>query len=278
MDKIACAALAALLVAAPAAAQDQPLPSPDAVDSVNTIAAGIAYLPDYEGSNDYRLIPAGAIRASIAGRALFSRATYLYFDIVPKRPGQKLKAVVGPVAGVRLNRTGKVDDPLVRLLPDRKAAIELGGFAGFTAYGLTNPYDALTMRLDVVKDVGDAHRSSVVTPTVEFATPLSRSLYVSASASADWAGGGYADYYYSILPADSLASTLPAYDADGGFKSWKLGLLANQSLGGDLTHGLSLFATGNYSHLGGDFGDSPIVALRGSASQWLVAAGLGYSW
>jgi MipA family protein len=128
-----------------------------------------------------------------------------------------------------------------------------------------------------VKDLGNAHESTVITPTIDFGTPLSRRTYVGASLSAEWAGGGYADYYYSITPADALASGLAPYDADGGFKSWRLGLLVNQSITGDLTHGLSLFGTGAYSHLSGDFKDSPIVDDRGSAGQWLVAVGLAYT-
>jgi outer membrane scaffolding protein for murein synthesis (MipA/OmpV family) len=60
-------------------------------------------------------------------------------------------------------------------------------------------------------------------------------------------------------------------------KDWKIGLLVNQSVTGDLTGGLSVFGTVNYSRLTGDFKRSPIVADRGSASQWLFAAGLGYT-
>jgi len=52
----------------------------------------------------------------------------------------------------------------------------------------------------------------------------------------------------------------------------------NQSLSGDLLHGLSIFGVGQYSHLQGDFKRSPIVADRGSASQWLGALGLAYTW
>ena len=107
------------------------------------------------------------------------------------------------------------------------------------------------------------------------AIELARGL---ASAGADWAGGGYADYYFSVTPAESLASTLPVYDADGGFKSWKVGLTANASLSGDLRRGFSVFGLTNYSHLTNDFADSPIVKDRGSPSQWMFAAGLGYSW
>jgi outer membrane protein len=271
-------AIGALLAAAPAVAQstDASLPDPNDQSDTVTIGAGAAYIPDYEGSDDYRIIPAAAIRGRVSGINFFTRATYLYVDVVPRGSGN-LEFDAGPIAGVRLNRTGKIKDDFVDALPDRKKAFEIGGFAGVTYHGLTNPYDALSFRLDVVKDVGNAHESTIFTPTIDFGTPLSRRTYVGASLSAEWAGGGYADYYYSITPADTLASGLAPFDADGGFKNWRLGLLVNQSITGDLTHGLSLFGTGSYSHLSGDFKDSPIVDDRGSASQWLAAVGLAYT-
>jgi outer membrane scaffolding protein for murein synthesis (MipA/OmpV family) len=277
MLKSAIAAIA-LLAAAPAFAQSSgdPLPDPNDQSDTFTIGGGAAYVPDYEGSNDYEIIPAAAIRGRVSGISFFTRATYLYVDFVP-RGSNALEFDAGPIVGARLNRTGKVHDDFVDALPERDTAIEVGGFAGITYHGLTNPYDALSFRVDVVKDVASAHKSTLVTPTIEFGTPVSRYTYIGASLSAEWAGGGYADYYYSVSPADSLASGLPVYDADGGFKNWRLGLLVNHSLSGDLTHGISLFAAGGYSHLAGDFKDSPIVDLRGSASQWLGALGLAYT-
>jgi MipA family protein len=274
-------AAVALLIAAPALAQSTdaaaPLPDPNDQSDTFTIAGGAAYIPDYEGSDDYRIIPAVALRGRVHGINFFTRATWLFVDFVP-RGSSALEFDAGPIVGVRINRTGKIDDNFVDALPERKKAIEAGAFAGVSYHGLTNPYDVLSFRVDVVKDVGSAHESTLITPTIDFGTPLSRHTYVGASVSAEWAGGGYADYYYSIDLSDSLASGLPVYDADGGFKNWRLGLLVNQSLTGDLTGGLSLFATGSYSRLGGDFKDSPIVALRGSASQWLGAVGLAYTW
>ena len=80
-------------------------------------------------------------------------------------------------------------------------------------------------------------------------------------------------------PTDSLATSgVPAFNAGGGMKNWKAGLLLNQSMTGDLLHGLSIFGTGQYSRLVGDFKRSPIVSQRGSASQWLGALGLAYTW
>ena len=286
---VGAAALAVSIGAAmPAAAQDAAapasaaaaattLPDPNDRGDTFTLGAGAAYIPDYEGSNDYRLIPAAAIRGRVSGISFFTRATYLYVDVVPRGSG-KLDFDLGPIVGVRLNRTGRIKDDFVDRLPDRKKAIELGGFAGVTFHGLTNPYDALSFRVDAVKDVGKAHRSTVITPTIEFGTPLSRRFYVGLSASADFVGNGYADYYYSVTPAEALTSGLRPFNAGGGMKDWKLGLLANQSITGDLTHGLSLFGTGNYSRLVGDFKRSPIVADRGSATQWLAALGLAYTW
>lgn len=271
-------AFAALLAATPAIAQTRTadLPDPNDQSDTFTIGAGAAYLPDYEGSDDYRIIPAAAIRGRVSGISFYTRATYLYVDFI-KRGDAPLEFDLGPIVGARLNRTGKIKDDLVDELPERDTAIEVGGFAGITYHGLTNPYDALSFRVDVVKDVGGAHESTLVTPTIDFGTPLSRSFYVGLSASAEWAGGDYANYYYSISPADSVASTLPVYDADGGFKSWRLGILGNYALSGDLTQGWSIFAAGSYTKLSGDFRDSPIVDLRGSSSQWLAALGAAYT-
>ena len=282
MNRLLILAAVAATMPAPALAQSTaaatsaPLPDPNDQSDTLTIGVGGAWLPDYEGSDDYRVVPAAAIRGRYHGISFFSRATYLYADLIPRGAG-KLDLDLGPIVGVRLNRTGKIKDDVVNLLPDRKKAIEVGGFAGLTWHGLTNPYDALSVRLDVVKDVGSAHGSTVVTPTIDFGTPLSRTFYVGLSASADWAGDGSADYYFSVSPAEAALSGLPAYQAKGGFKSWKVGLLANQSLTGDLTHGLSLFATASYGKLRNDFADSPIVSLRGSPKQGLAAIGLAYT-
>ena len=278
MRHVSLIALAGLCAASPAWAQDPaPLPSPEEINSADgfTIAAGGAIIPDYEGSNDYRLIPAAALRGRVHGIAFSTRGLYLYVDFVPGTG--KVDFDAGPIVGLRLNRTGKIKDDVVNLLPDRKTAVEVGGFAGVSFAGLTNPYDSLAVSLDVVKDVASAHQSTIFSPNVEFSTPLSRTFYVSTSVSADFVSNRFADYYFSVSPAEALASGLPVFNASGGMENWKLAMLANYSLSGDLRHGLSLFGTGTYSRLLGDFKRSPIVSDRGSANQWLGALGLAYS-
>src|SRR5438874_3890292 len=281
MRHLLCLALAAGL-ASPALSQSTPggAPMPSAEDLAKrdtvTFGVGGAIIPDYEGSNDYRWIPAAAIRGKVGGISFTSRGTYFYVDVVPHHG--KLDFNAGPVIGARFNGRRHIADPIVKLLPRTKTAIEAGGFVGVSAHGLTNPYDTLAFRFDVLHDIAGAHESTTFSPNVEFSTPLSLRTYASANLGAEFVSNKYADYYYSITPADSLASGLPAFNAGGGMKNWKAGLLLNQSITGDLLGGLSIFGTGQYSRLVGDFKRSPIVSQRGSASQWLGAVGLAYTW
>jgi outer membrane scaffolding protein for murein synthesis (MipA/OmpV family) len=284
MKSLGPCAIAAICLPASAFAQSgppaAPMPSPQEVASKDTITIGLggAFVPDYEGSNDYRLLPVGAIRGKVGGITFMSRGSYLYVDLVP--PAGKVSFNAGPIVGLRLNSRRNIKDEVVKLLPRRKRAIEVGGFAGVTYSGLTNPYDSLDFRVDVLHDIGSAHQSTVISPNIDFSTPLSTRTYASLSLGAEFVSNKFADYYYSITPADSLATggQLPAFNADGGMKNWKAGLLLNQSITGNLLHGFSIFGYGEYSRLVGDFKRSPIVAQRGSPSQWTGALGLAYTW
>jgi outer membrane protein len=281
MRRFACLALAACCLGTPALAQTQPagpnLPSPDVLNKdMITVGAGAAYLPDYEGSDDYRIIPAAAIRGKYHGVSFSTRGTYLATDLIPDRG--KIGFDLGPMAGFRFGSRRHIHDDIVELLPRRKTAIEVGATGGVSFKGLTNPYDSLSLNIDVLHDVGNAHKSTTFSPHVDFSTPLSRRTYASASVGAEFVGNKFADYYYTITPADSLASGLPAFNAGGGMKNWKASLLVNQSITGDLLGGVSVFALGQYSRLVGDFKRSPIVSVRGSPNQWLGAIGLAYTW
>lgn len=269
--------LAGALLAAAAPAHAQESPPPDDRNTL-TIGLGVGYVPSYEGSDDYRVIPAGVVRGKVGGHSFYSRGLQLYLDAIPEPPGPGLDLAIGPVVGVRLNRTTAIKDARVRALGKLDTAVEVGGFVGIGQTGvITSDYDNLSFRLSYVKDVGGAHESHVITPAIEYGTPLSRQAYVGIALSADIVGDGFADYYYDVTPAGSLASGLARYDADGGFKSWTFSLAGAHSLTGDLLGGLGLFAVGAYTRLRGDFADSPIVSTAGSRNQWFGAVGLSYT-
>jgi outer membrane protein len=278
MRRLACLALAACL-ASPAYAQTgTAMPSPDDVANRDTFTLGVggALVPDYEGSDNYRLIPAAAIRGSYHGISFSTRGAYLYVDVVPRAGGVDFDA--GPIVGVRFNKRTHIKDDVVATLPKRKMAFEVGGFAGVSIHGLLDPYDRLGLRFDVLHDIGGAHKSTTFGPGIEYSTPLSRTTFVSANVGLEFVSNKFADYYYTITPADSLVSGLPAFNAGGGMKDWKAGLLLNQSITGDLLGGFSIFGNVQYSRLVGDFKRSPIVSQRGSPNQWILATGVAYTW
>jgi outer membrane scaffolding protein for murein synthesis (MipA/OmpV family) len=281
--RFACIALAAASLSSPAIAQSASagsLPSPEEVANKDTVTvgAGVAFIPEYDGSDDYRVIPVGAIRGKIKGISFSTHGTYLYLDVVPQ--SGKFGFDAGPIAGLRFDKRRDTDDAVVKLMLKRKTAVEVGGFVGVSFRGLTNPYDTLSLHVDVLHDIGNAHKSTLVSPSVDFSTPLSQRTYASLSAGTDIVSSKYANYYFGVSPADRLGTgnQLPLFTPGGGIKDWKISLLLDQSITGNLLHGVSIFGLGQYSRLVGDFKRSPIVAMRGNPNQFVAATGLAYTW
>ena len=270
------AAAAALLIASPAFAQDdEPLPNdPNSL----TIGIGGAYVPSYEGSDDYELTPFGLALGKVAGFGFATRGTSLYIDLIREDPNDEIAFDFGPVANVRLDRTGSMKDAQVRALGEIDTAIEVGAYAGFTKRKILHAYDSLGLRVAWQHDVTNTHDSAIITPAIDYTTPLSPKTLLQLSLQAEHVGNGYARTYFGVTPAGSVASGLPVYTADGGWKNYRISLFGAQMLTGDLRHpGLSIFAGLSYSRLLGDFKRSPIVAIAGDADQYLAALGLAYT-
>lgn len=129
-------------------------------------------------------------------------------------------------------------------------------------------------------DVANAHSTYVISPEVDYSTPLSPHACVSFSLSADYVGKGFGNSYCDVEAAGSAASGLRLCDgADkAGWKDWNLSMFALQPFTGDLTNGLGIVATGGYQRrLLGLYRCSPIFADAGSANQWSGAIGIEYT-
>lgn len=243
-----------------------------------TIGAGGAYMPSYEGSNDYVLVPAAAARGQIDRHSFFTRNTQLYVNLLQSPSGPAVDFELGAIGGVNINRTGKLVDPQIKALGGRKLAVELGGYVGVGKTGLiTSDYDNLTVRVAYVHDVAGIYKSYVITPQIQYTTPLSRKAFVGISASADYAGKGYATAYFDVDAAGAARSGLPVFTGRAGWKDVSFNLLAGHSLTGDLLHGLGIYLSGSYTRMESDFAASPVTSIAGSANQWMGAVGLGYT-
>ncbi len=261
----------------PAHAQDAPA---DPYRDTVTVGVGVAALPDYEGSNDYRISPAPAAIGTIKGYGFVLAGNQLSVDLIKNAPGPVWDVQAGPIAQLNFNRSalGSIDDRRVRALGKLDVAVELGGYVGLGKTGvLSSSYDTLSVTLGYRYDVSGVHDSGIWSPGITYVTPLSLKAAIGLFASADIVERGYAQTYYSVSAAQSATSGLPVYTARGGLKNWTLGAIGSYSLTGDLLHGVKLVAGGTYGRMGGSIAHSPLVAIAGSRDQWLGTLGLGYT-
>ena len=263
-----------LTIAAPAFAQDTAVPKASEPNSL-TLGLGAAMAPSYEGSDDYIIVPAGLAFGKVGGFAYYSRATTLYLDLIRDPYDARVDIAVGPVANLRVDRAGRIKDAQVRALGELDYAIEAGAFAGIALNRVLHEYDTVTARISWIHDVTDTHDSFIVTPALEYGTPLSRKAYVGLQLSADYVGEDFAATYYGVTPAGAAASGLSPFTIDEGWKNARASLLGSYKLQGDLTTGgLGLFAIASYSSMLGEFKDSPLVSEAGDAVQFFVCGGL----
>ena len=245
-----------------------------------SVAAGVITAPSYNGSDDRAILPAVYLRGRLGGFSFSTRGTNFQVDLLRQKRGQKTDFKFGPIISLRSDRTGRIKDPQVEALGEKKAAIELGVTTGVTHTGvITSAYDQIGFRLVGLYDVSGKHRSWTVSPTVEYGTPLSKQAYIGLSASVNVYGKGFGRYYFDVDPIGSAASGLPVYTGAGRKATagkYTIGLAGAYGLSGDLRKGFVLIGGAQYGRMLGRFADSPIVADAGSADQWLGGIGLAY--
>ncbi|HEX7852952.1 MAG TPA: MipA/OmpV family protein [Sphingobium sp.] len=276
--RIALAAFAmATLTASPALAQGPSVARTIFDGDYVIVGLGASLSPSYEGSNDYTVFPVPVVAGRIAGVGITPRSSGIALDFIKDPQDAKISFQLGPVFSLRFDRHGKTHDPVVETLGRRDIAVEIGGNAGFSINRITNGYDSLTFSVDVKKDVAGAHDGVIISPNISYITPLSKGALLAINASADHVDSKYASYYYSVTPSESIASGLPVYNAQSGWKDAQIGILGALDLDGDLTNGgFSVFVAGNYERLLGNFERAPVVDIRGSPNQWTGAVGVAY--
>lgn len=267
----------ALAAASVAHAQGGPPPARDTV----TLGLGIGVSSDYDGADEYRLIPGGVVQGTVKGHDFRLTGLQLFVDAIPNDPVRRVELELGPVVGLRFNRSGGIKDPQVAALGKLDEAVELGLRGGIGITGVGSRSGSLSLGATFVHDVAGAHDSWRISPSVDYSTLVGRRTFLRASVGADFASNAYADYYFSVSPAgaplpEAGASGLAPFAAKGGLESVGANVLATHSLSGGRT-GWSLFAIGSVSQLQGDFAASPIVRDAGDATQFFGSAGLAYT-
>jgi len=286
---IAIAAMLSALAAGPALAQDSDEQGPPPIDMDDTVFAGdylsigvgVALNPSYQGSDDYVFTVLPIAQGSLGGVDISPRAGGLTLDFIPD-PDEGVGLDLGIAGRLRANRASQIEDEVVENYGELDRAIEVGPSAGLTFPAVLNPYDSVTVGVAAMWDVNGAHDGMTVNPSISYSTPLSRSIFANLSLSAEWADENYHDYYYRVSDADYIGpgvAPLTEFEPDGGgFTSMGANLLLGIDLDGNIANGgLGLVVVGGYSRVLGDAAENPFTADRGTRNQFLVGAGIGYT-
>ena len=259
--QITCLINLSALACATAAAQD----TEGGLSGSVAVQAGLA--PDYEGSDDYRLIPYIALRLQWKDRYLQTEGAGVILNLVPS---PILNA--GPAVNYRPERDDDVDSVAVAALDEVDAAVEVGGFVSLGFDGLWAVGDRLETKAKLLFDVADTHDGMVVEVSAAYNRPLGADWWFGVGAFATYADGGYHRTYFGIDAANAAQSGLPTFEADSGLKDAGVYLASNYALYGNW----GLAVTLGYTRLLGDAADSPLTAQEGDANQYFGAVGLSY--
>lgn len=223
-----------------------------------TLGLGAAAAPDYEGSDDYEVVPLPYINWQGEHRyfnliGLTAKGNVLDTDIIEFGPRLRVRPERDDVHNNRVDRLQSTD-----------TAVELGAFVGMK-------YQRWGAEVWFSQDVADAYNGQLAGFIGDYTWPINETWSLKSALSTTWASGRFMETYFGVDSANAQRSGLREYQADAGFKD----------IGGDLVltyagwqhWALSGFVA--YDRLLNDAEDSPITK-EGSANQFFFGALLSY--
>jgi MipA family protein len=232
-----------------------------------TLGAGAGAAPDYEGSDEYEIVPLWNLRVG----NLYHPKTYV--QVI----GPRLRSNFLPSDHWRLGLSGQfikerddVENEQVDELEKVDPSFMLGAIAGYDF--LADPQQDLVLEVEARQDVANDN-GFLATVRGVYGSRLTERWRLDASVGSTWASEDYMSSYFSIDAGDAARSGLDQFSADEGFK--------DVSFGGAITYRLferlSVSALGNYTRLIDDAEDSPVVDEAGDENQFFGGALLNYT-
>jgi MipA family protein len=232
-----------------------------------TLGAGAGAAPDYEGSDDYELVPLWNLRVA----NLYHPNTFV--QVI----GPRLRSNFLPSDHWRLGLSGQfikerddVENDQVDALEKVDPSVMLGVLAGYDF--LADPRQHLMLEVDARQDVANDN-GFLASVRGLYGSRLTERWRFDASVGSTWASEDYMSSYFGIDAADAARSGLDQFSADEGFK--------DVSFGGGLSYRLfervSVSVLANYTRLIDDAEDSPVVDDAGDENQFFGGALVNYT-
>ncbi len=228
------------------------------------IGGGLGLAPDYEGSDDYELVPLPAAEAYFDnGMYIELLGLNLRANLMPESWDSWLK--LGPVYNYSPSRSD-VDNSQVDDMKNVSDASELGGF-------LKLVYKRWHANIEYMVDTGDAHDGEYAEFSGGYTWPFSDAWTFSFGGFITWADTDYHETYFGVTPEDSIRSGLDTYDPDDGIKDLGLNLGANWRFASNW----NLRGLFRLTQLVGDADDDSPVVDEGSETQLFTGLLILYS-
>lgn len=246
--------------------------SADVANTPNVVGLGVAMIPDYIGSDDYKAAPLPILKYTFGGQRYIKLAgPELSINLVNHRNFQ-----FGPVARYFGSRDDDVDDEVVKKMRKVDSGVAAGAFAALEIRQ-AEPRNRINITLRFLADVSDAYDGY----TLDFDATLWRKVAekwdVFIGAGTTYADNDYMDTYFSVNSANRGSATpaeLPDYNADFGTRDVRVYTGAIRYFENHWLLG-GMF---RYQALLNDAKDSPVVDLRGDSNQYAAAIFAGYRW
>jgi outer membrane scaffolding protein for murein synthesis (MipA/OmpV family) len=236
--------------------------SSSAADVNYSLGAGVGFVPDYEGSEDYEAVPVPYFSAQWEyGRYLKLDGSVLKANLLANKTWS-----LGPLLQYRKKRDDDVDNDAVSKMQKIDAAVEAGAFLGYK-------FDSWDFGIQIATDVSDKHDGTLVTARTGYTFKLDSGMKTRIGASISYADDNYMDTYFSVDDTDSVRSGLSVYKAESGIKDIGVDLMILYSM----TDNWDIRTIIGYFALLNDAEDSPIVNDEGSNSQTKASVVLIYN-
>lgn len=235
------------------------------------VGAGVAFAPDYEGSDELEVQPAlfgqytweGGQFVKLGGANSSGRAASLRANLIPESFSPIWQ--FGPVLQFRPERDD-VDNNRVDNMKDVDSAFEAGVFGGFA----TGPWSA---NLTFAADVSDEHDGYILTLDGAYDLAVNDDLELTFGAAATYADDDYMETYFSVNPGNAARSGLRVYDADSGIKDIGLKFGARYRI----NPSWGVLGSFYYFRMLDDAEDSPLVDDVGDEDQPAGVIAVTYS-
>ena len=261
--------LACALTASTAMAYDE-VSGDVAAKAGGFLGLGIAYRPDYEGSDNYEagIAPFGRYNMesgryiSLGGTAGSERAMRLKMNILTRETAWE----IGPVVQYRFKRDGDVDNNKVAHMQTVPNEQEAGGFVGWHTGNLS-------LSMTGVYDISGESNGSLIYFNGLYRMPMNDRFEMAVGAQTTWASNDFMESYFSVSGSNAADSGLPKYNAGGGMKNAGLGLTGHYKF----TKTWGVLGNLNYTRMLNDAEDSPIVKDAGDENQYTAVVALTYN-